>query len=117
MKKIIIFTLSIFLSLAQAETNDYLVNPGDILEISVWQEEALHRELRVLPDGSISFPLIGIIKASEKSIGAIQKEITNKLSAYITEPIVNVFVKESEGNTVYVFGKVKAPGNSSCINQ
>lgn len=110
MKKITILTLCLFLSLAQAETNEYKINPGDILEISVWQEEDLQRELRVLPDGTISFPLVGIIKASEKSSRILQNEITTILSAFITEPIVSVFVKESAGNAVYVLGKVKAPG-------
>ena len=110
MKNFIIFTLCVFFSSAQAETYEYTVNPGDIMEISVWKEEGLQRELRVLPDGSISFPLIGVINVSEKSIKTIQKEIAVKLSEYIAEPIVNVFVKEAEGNAVYVIGKVNVPG-------
>ncbi len=110
MKNLIILTLCIFFSSAQAEANEYAINPGDIMEISVWKEESLQRELRVLPDGSISFPLIGVIKVSGKSISTVQKDIANRLSEYITEPSVNVFVKESMGNAVYVTGKVNAPG-------
>ena len=110
MKKFIIFTLCIVFSSVQAETTEYTINSGDILEVSVWKEEALQRELRVLPDGSISFPLIGVVKVLGKSISTVQREIANKLSEYITEPIVNVFVKEAIGNAVYVTGKVKAPG-------
>ena len=51
----------IFFQTAHADSNQYVVNSGDILDISVWNEEALQKEVRVLPDGSISFPLAGSI--------------------------------------------------------
>lgn len=108
----ILFVLSIlfFLSTAQAEPYQYTIHAGDILEISVWGEESLNRELRVLPDGSISFPLSGVISVAGKSLKEVQAELTKKLSETIQDPEVNVSVKSVEGNAVYVIGQVKAPG-------
>ncbi len=93
-----------------ADNNAYKINAGDILEISVWKEEALQRELRVLPDGSISFPLAGVILVAGKTIKEIQTEFTKKLSEYITEPVVNITVKAVDGHVIYILGQVKAPG-------
>lgn len=89
----------------------YSINPGDILNVSVWNEEKLTRELRVLPDGTINFPLAGKLTVIGKSFTEVQSELKHKLSEYITEPEVNVSVKSPEGNVVYVIGQVQRPGN------
>jgi polysaccharide biosynthesis/export protein len=93
-----------------AETEKYLINPGDILDISVWNEDALKREVRVLPDGSIGFPLAGTVVAAGRSVEDLKKELTGKLTEYIAEPVVNIAVKSAEGYAVYVTGQVKTPG-------
>lgn len=109
--KPLFFLLAIFFAhTLRAETYQYTVHPGDLLEISVWKEEALQRELRVLPDGSISFPLAGVINVGGKSLSDVQKELAKKISEFIPEPVVNISVKSTEGNAVYVIGQVKNPG-------
>jgi len=105
-----IILVSMACQIGNAETEKYLINPGDVLEISVWNEDALKREVTVLPDGSISFPLAGTVAAANKSIDAIKKEVTEKLTEYIAEPVVNIVVKSTGGNAVYVTGQVKNPG-------
>lgn len=92
----------------------YTINPGDILTISVWKEETLQQELRVLPDGTISFPLAGetgIVQVAGQTIEAVKADLTKKLSKYITDPVVNISIKSVEGNVVYVLGQVKTPGH------
>jgi polysaccharide export outer membrane protein len=96
--------------MAYSATENYTVNPGDLLEITVWDEEKLHKEVRVLPDGTVSFPLSGIIKVAGKSAESIQVELTEKLKPFIAEPVVNVSVKSADGNVVYVLGHVQKPG-------
>lgn len=110
MKALFVITMSVFLQTAFAESADYRVNPGDVLEISVWNEDDLQRELRVLPDGSISFPLCGSVNVAGKTLKAIKSELTQKLSDFIADPEVNVGVKSVEGNVVHVLGQVKNPG-------
>jgi len=88
----------------------YTVQPADILEISVWKEEDLQREVLVRPDGGISFPLVGDIKAQGKSVEQIRSEVVTKLKKYIPDPVVTVVVKQILGNRIYVIGKVNRPG-------
>jgi len=110
--KLLIVCLIIFIQgevLAEGQ-GGYLINPGDVLDISVWKEVELQRELHVLPDGTISFPLAGTLSIAGKTITTVQKELIKKLSAYITDPVVNISVKAVTGNIVYVIGEVKNPG-------
>ena len=88
----------------------YYLNPGDILQISVWNEEALQQEVLVLPDGTISFPLVGILSVSGKTPGQVQNELKDKLSRLIPDPEINLTVSAVEGNNIFVIGKVTNPG-------
>ncbi|MBI5460902.1 MAG: polysaccharide biosynthesis/export family protein [Gammaproteobacteria bacterium] len=96
---------------AEAPAADtYLIQPGDVLQISVWREEGLDKEVLVRPDGGLSFPLVGNVQASDRSIVQLQTEIGEKLKRFIPDPSVTVAIKELEGNNVYVIGKVARPG-------
>ncbi len=95
---------------AQAAAEKYALHPGDRLQISVWKEDALNREARVLPDGSISFPLVGRVVVAGLSTGDVEQRIREGLKAYIPEAVVSVVVIAPEGNIVYVLGKVLKPG-------
>jgi polysaccharide biosynthesis/export protein len=95
---------------AQPVPESYALRQGDRLQVSVWKEDALNRELRVLPDGSISFPLVGRVLVSGLSTGDVEQRIREGLKRYIPEAVVSVVVIAPEGNTVYVLGKVVKPG-------
>ena len=88
----------------------YQLGPEDILDISVWKEEGLKKEVLVRPDGGISFPLIGEIQAVGKTTGQLQKEIAQRLEKYIPDPVVSVAILKIVGNKIYVIGKVNRPG-------
>lgn len=100
----------VFMSPGVFAGDSYSLQPGDILEISVWKEPDLQREVLVRPDGGISFPLVGNIKAKNSSVQDVNKEITTRLSKYIPDPVVTVSLKQMLGNRVYVVGKVLKPG-------
>jgi len=55
-------------------TPDYLIGPEDVLEITVWKEEGLIKQVLVRPDGGISFPLAGDIHAAGKTASQLQRE-------------------------------------------
>ena len=100
-----------FLGLFQvAAADSYKLNPGDEIEISVWNEENLQKTISVLPDGMISFPLVGHLQAAGKTASEIEATIAAKLDAYIADPEVNVTVTSTRGNVVFVVGKVLKPG-------
>jgi polysaccharide export outer membrane protein len=83
-------------SAVHAQEAGYLLNPGDILEISVWKEEDLQREVLVLPDGTISFPLAGHIKAAGYRPIEIQRVVTQRLEKFIQDLVVTVSVRSSQ---------------------
>jgi polysaccharide export outer membrane protein len=89
---------------------EYGLQPGDVIQVSVWREPELDRVVRVRPDGGISFPLLGDIQAEGKSIDDLNYEIAEGLSAYIPNPEVTVSLQESEGNSIYIIGRVNNPG-------
>jgi len=88
----------------------YTINPGDMLEISVWKEPDLQRQVLVRPDGAFSFPLSGDILAEGRTVDAIRQELTSQLRTYIPDLVVTVTVAEIGGNKIFVFGQVKTPG-------
>ena len=90
--------------------SSYIVQPGDILQISVWKEKDLEREVLVRPDGGLTFPLAGDIQATNKTTEQVRKEIVAKLTRYIPDPVVTVAAKQALGNRIYVVGKVARPG-------
>ena len=88
----------------------YLIGPGDRLSVSVWKEEGMQMEVLVKPDGGISFPLAGELKASGLTTEQLREALTERLKRYIPNPIVTVSVLQSVSNKVYVIGKVSRPG-------
>ncbi|MGH8592452.1 MAG: polysaccharide biosynthesis/export family protein [Gammaproteobacteria bacterium] len=90
--------------------SDYGIGPEDLLEISVWREEDLQRQVLVRPDGKISFPLAGDIQAAGRTTEQVQQDIKQKLQRYIPDPVVTVTVVTVGGNKIYVIGQVNNPG-------
>jgi|TARA_B110000208_G_scaffold191631_1_gene259265 polysaccharide export outer membrane protein len=115
-KPIVLSVFLIFTSTVAAVANAapaleaYLLNPGDQLMVSVWNEESLERTITVLPDGKISFPLVGHLTAAGETASVLEDKITAKLDAFIADPEVNVTVTNTRGNVSYVVGKVLNPG-------
>ncbi len=95
---------------AQDVVAPYTLRPADKLQISVWREDTLQREVRVLPDGSITFPLVGRLPVEGLDTAQIEAQIVQRLKPFIPDPIVTVAISGTEGNVVYVLGKVVKPG-------
>lgn len=93
-----------------AAADAYKLNPGDVLQISVWKEEGLQQQVLVLPDGDISFPLAGHIKASGLSPEQLQNVLQKRLKNFFADPVITVTVVQVGGNKIYVIGQVKNPG-------
>jgi polysaccharide export outer membrane protein len=95
---------------AAAATRGYEVQPGDLLQVSVWKEEGLDQEVLVRPDGGFSFPLAGDVSAVGKTVEDLRTEIMDRLARFIPGLVVTVAVKQINGNKVYVIGQVNKPG-------
>lgn len=93
-----------------AEAGEYRIGPADILQISVWKNEALSRTVPVRPDGMISLPLLNEVRAAGRTPMELREVLKNELEDYVTAPEVSVVVEEVHSFTVSVLGEVKASG-------
>lgn len=117
----IVYWLAILVSMVSAsaiaqeiqvgDQAEYLVNAGDKLEISVWREEELQREVLVRPDGAFSFPLAGQLVAKGRTVTEIREELESRLSRFIPDLVTTVTVVAVSGNAIYVIGQVDNPGS------
>ncbi|MAT64064.1 MAG: sugar transporter [Gammaproteobacteria bacterium] len=107
---LLLLLTSLHLQAEEPPAEAYLIQPGDILRITVWKEEDLQREVIVRPDGMISFPLVGELAGAGQPVSGLREQIEARLEKYIPDPVVSVDVGELRGNTVYVIGKVNRPG-------
>jgi polysaccharide export outer membrane protein len=95
---------------ALAVENTYKIGPGDVIEISVWKDEYLSRQLVVPPDGVIAFPLIGDIDVTAVTVSELRAIASKKLKEYVTDAEVTVMLLKASSLTAYVVGKVNNPG-------
>lgn len=90
----------------------YRIHPGDELEILVWGDERLQRTVRVLPDGTFAFPLVGQVVAAGQLPADLQRVIAAGLQPQYRGPVpqITVSVKNPAGYQFSVIGKVRNPG-------
>ena len=81
-----------------------------MLNIEVWKDAALSRLVTVLPDGKISFPLIGELTAGDRTVAELKKEIEGKISRFVPDSPLTVEVRQMNSLHIYVLGRVNAPG-------
>ena len=99
-------------SQANATGVAYRINPGDEIDVLVWGDERLQRSVRVLPDGTFAFPLVGQVVAAGRLPSELERVITAGLQPQYRGqvPQVTVSVKNPSGFQFSVVGKVKGPG-------
>ncbi len=96
---------------------EYRLGPEDVIEVFVWKQPDLTATVVIRPDGRISLPLTNELEASGKTAIQLQKDITKKLSEYVTQPIVNVIVKQVNSLKISVLGEVRKPDVYRIKNQ
>lgn len=89
---------------------DFLLGPEDVLIVTVWKNQELSREMVIRPDGMISMPLIGDVPAANLTANNLAKRISDRLTEYMSSPIVSVQLKEVNSYFIYVMGEVSKPG-------
>ena len=91
---------------------DYLIGPGDQLEIFVWRNPELTQSVPVRPDGKISVPLVEDLPAADKTATQLAREIEHALSKFVRDPLVTVIVSDFQGvyqTQVRVVGQATTP--------
>lgn len=95
---------------ASHNSEDFLIGPEDVLEVVVWHNEDLTREVVVRPDGMIALPLIGALQASGRTTDQLAEQIQERLREFKESPRVSVHLMAVNSYNIYVLGEVSAPG-------
>lgn len=107
---LVFISFSSEVSLAQTQSSPFLIGPDDVLNIYVWKEPDLIQDVTVLPDGKITFPLIGEIQAQGRTVTELKDSITERLQSFVTAPEVTVIVRQINSRRIYTLGKLNSPG-------
>lgn len=102
------------------ETYNYLIGPGDQLQIFVWRNPEVSQTVTVRPDGKISTPLVEDLQASGKTSAQLAKDLEKALETYIRQPIVTVIVVAGIGpysEQIRVIGQVGSRGGQTTGSQ
>ena len=117
MKRILLAFLLVLPGIAPAfaQSAGYRIQPGDELAITVLEDDTLNRQLLVLPDGTISVPLAGTVRAGGRSVESVEAAIADQLASnFAVRPSVFVSVvtvDETYGTfPIFVMGQVATPG-------
>jgi polysaccharide export outer membrane protein len=116
MRQILLAALALLAApAAWAQASGYLIQPGDVLAITVLEDDSLNQQSLVTPDGRISVPLAGTVQASGRTVEAIESTIADRLASnFAVRPSVFVSVvsvtEEEETFPIYVLGQVETPG-------
>jgi polysaccharide export outer membrane protein len=90
--------------------SDYVIGPGDVLQITVWKNETLSRVVPVRPDGKVSMPLLHDVQAAGLTAMQLRDKIASSLGEYLPNPEVSVSVNEVRSLRISVLGEVQRPG-------
>jgi polysaccharide biosynthesis/export protein len=88
----------------------FVIGPEDVLTVHFWRDQEMSGDVTVRPDGMITLPLVGDIRAAGLSTEALKEVVEKAASRLITEPYVTVAVKELNSRKVFITGEVTKPG-------
>jgi polysaccharide biosynthesis/export protein len=97
-------------TVAPVSPKGYVIGAEDILTVNVWKEQEMSRQVPVRPDGMISLPLLGDVKASGLTPLQLQDQLTTDLKKFISDPEVTIIVNQVNSLTFNVVGEVLKPG-------
>lgn len=93
-----------------AQSPDYVIGIEDVLEISVWKNPDVSKTVMVRPDGMISLPLVGDMKAAGLTPAQLRDALTEALSEYQETVVTSVIVQEVNSYRIFILGEVMSPG-------
>ena len=87
-----------------------MIGPSDVVRVTVWKDPALSTEAVVRPDGTITLPAVGELRAAGRSAADLQKEAQQRVAALVNDPVVTVSIVEVNSYRFTVAGNVEHPG-------
>ena len=103
--------LIVILTITAAWTTDYVLGPGDVIKVTVYDNDDLLTKTRVSDDGNIIMPLLGQVKVDGLTVSQASGQVAGLLAdGYIINPQVNIFVEEFRSKKAVVLGQIHRPG-------
>ncbi len=102
-----------FIEVTEALVNvegEYVIAPGDVLLVRVFQQEAMSARVKVRADGKVSLPLLNDVEVAGKSPPVLAIELQSRLKGFINTPVVTVSLEETRPVQVSVLGEVSKAG-------
>jgi len=90
--------------------SEFILGVGDEVELAVYRHDDLNKKVRIPPDGTNTFPLIGEIKTNGTSIHQLREKIKESLSVYLVDPQVSLEITSFKGQKIFILGEVHNPG-------
>jgi len=102
----LLFLLAAAATAGAEQAREYVVGGGDVLEVNVWKNAELSRQVTVRPDGMITLPLVRDVPAGGLTARQLGESLTERLSAFVNAPNVTVVVTAANSSRVYTYGAV-----------
>lgn len=109
LKVLLVFLFSVF-SICYGEAEEYILQAGDVISISVVEHPEFSGRHKIRPDGRINYPVIGELDIASLTCAQLVKIMQGKLSSYVNNPVVAVSIEEYYSNKIYIIGDVRSPG-------
>jgi polysaccharide export outer membrane protein len=91
-------------------TQPYVIGPADVVRVTVWKNPELSGDIAVRPDGTITLPVIGELRAAGRTAADLQAEATRRAATLVNDAVVTVSVTEVNSYRFTVAGNVEHPG-------
>lgn len=91
--------------------NDYVISPGDLVAVRVFNQDSMSTHARVRSDGKLAVPFLGDVEVGGRSPAEVRRELERRFKEYVVSPAVTVTVEESQPTSIAVLGEVARPGN------
>lgn len=91
-------------------SEDYVIGPEDVIGVQFWREPEMSGDVIVRPDGMITLPLIGEVKAEGLKPQALRDQVKQAVGRFLTDANVTVVVRQVNSRRIYVTGQVIHPG-------
>jgi polysaccharide biosynthesis/export protein len=95
----------------QQAADEYVIAPGDLVGVRVFNQENMSTRARVRSDGKVALPFLGDVELRGKTPAAVSRELGVRFKEYVVSPVVTVSLEETQPTAVSVLGEVAHPGN------
>ncbi len=111
MRKTVFISLLLLLSIpSYGQVNEYILQAGDVISITVVEHPEFSGRHKIRPDGRINYPVIGEVDAATTTPAQLVKIMQGKLASYVNNPVVSISIESYYANKIYIIGNVRKTG-------